>query len=42
MANVHMTKNKMFPLDVSNVKNLVLIASENDESKVWHVQYGTP
>ena len=40
MSKIHITKNKMFPLEVSNVENLVLITCENDESKVRHMYYG--
>uniref|UniRef100_A0A803MSQ1 Integrase catalytic domain-containing protein n=1 Tax=Chenopodium quinoa TaxID=63459 RepID=A0A803MSQ1_CHEQI len=41
IANVHMTQNKMFPLDVSNdVMSNVLIAKLTNESELWHLCYG--
>ncbi|KAG8489880.1 hypothetical protein CXB51_015928 [Gossypium anomalum] len=39
-VHVHMTPNKMFPLDVSNMENFVLVASAKDDSKLWHLRYG--
>ena len=40
MVNIHMTKNKMFPLEVSNVENLALVVDEKNDSKLWHLRYG--
>lgn len=34
-----MTKNKMFPLEVSAVENCALVA-RSSESKIWHLRYG--
>ena len=34
-----MAQNKMFPLEVSNVKSYALVSSNNDE-KIWHLRYG--
>ncbi|KAL3502209.1 hypothetical protein ACH5RR_036658 [Cinchona calisaya] len=40
MVNVHMTKNKMFPLEVSNVENFALIVAAQNDSQFWHLRYG--
>lgn len=41
IVNVHMTQNRMFPLDVSNdVVNNALIAKEKNDSELWHLRYG--
>ena len=40
IANVHMTQNKMFPLDVSNVVSKALVVRENNEAKLWHLRFG--
>jgi hypothetical protein len=37
MANVHMTKNKMFPLEVSNMEHFALTIGAKNESKLWHL-----
>ncbi|XP_017640187.1 uncharacterized protein LOC108481587 [Gossypium arboreum] len=39
-VHIHMTPNKMFPLDVSNMENFVLAPSAMDDSKLWHLRYG--
>lgn len=39
LVNVHMTENKMFPLEVSTVENKALVVIEKDESKLWHLRY---
>ena len=40
MVNIHMTKNKMFPFEVSNVENFALVVSAKNDSKSWHLRYG--
>lgn len=40
IANVHMTQNEMFLLEVSTVKNLALVAGVKNDSKLWHLRYG--
>ena len=41
IANIHMTQNKMFPLDVSKVQSYkALVVKKNDESQLWHLRYG--
>lgn len=40
ITNVHMTQNKMFPLDVSNVVSKALIVRGNNEAKLWHLHFG--
>uniref|UniRef100_A0A803MAM0 Integrase catalytic domain-containing protein n=1 Tax=Chenopodium quinoa TaxID=63459 RepID=A0A803MAM0_CHEQI len=41
IANVHMTQNRMFPLDISNdIISNVLIAKLTNESELWHLRYG--
>uniref|UniRef100_A0A803MPT1 GAG-pre-integrase domain-containing protein n=1 Tax=Chenopodium quinoa TaxID=63459 RepID=A0A803MPT1_CHEQI len=41
IANVHMTQNQMFPLNVSNdVMSNVLIAKLTNESELWNLRYG--
>ena len=37
---VHMTQNRMFPIDVSNVVSKTLIARGKNEAKIWHLRYG--
>lgn len=39
MTNVHMTQNKMFPLEVSNMEHLALVASVKNDSRLWHLRY---
>lgn len=38
MTTVHMTKNKMFPLNASNVEHFAFVARESNESKLWHMR----
>ncbi|KAL3533483.1 hypothetical protein ACH5RR_007004 [Cinchona calisaya] len=40
MINVHVTKNKMFPLEVSKVENFALVIGAQNDSKLWHLRYG--
>ena len=40
MVSIHMTKNKMFPLEVSNVENFALVVGGKNDSKLWHLRYG--
>lgn len=35
-----MTQNKMFPLDISNVGNTVLVVKGKTETNLWHLRYG--
>ncbi|GMI86768.1 hypothetical protein HRI_002346100 [Hibiscus trionum] len=35
-----MTQNRMFPLYVSNVVNMALIARRDNEANLWHLRYG--
>lgn len=39
IANICMTANKMFPLEVSEVHNFALVANAKDELKLWHLRY---
>lgn len=39
MVTISMTKNQMFPLDVSAMGSFVLAAREEDESWIWHLRY---
>ena len=39
-VSITMMSNKMFLLDVSNMESFTLVASANDESKLWHLRYG--
>lgn len=32
MVEIQMTKNQMFPLDVSNLENFILVTKEENES----------
>ncbi|KAL3537426.1 hypothetical protein ACH5RR_000792 [Cinchona calisaya] len=40
VINVHMTENKMFPLEVSKVENFALVTGAQNNSKLWHLRYG--
>ena len=45
VAEVKMTANKLFPLELSKVENNAMvnnamIVKENNESKLWHLRYG--
>ena len=39
MANVKMTKNIMFPFDMSTVESFALVAGVSDKN-IWHLRYG--
>ena len=40
MVNIHMKKNKMFPLEVSNVENFSLVVGAKNDLELWHLRYG--
>lgn len=40
IVNIKMTQNKLFPLDVSNDLNRVLVAKESIKATLWHLRYG--
>ena len=40
MINIHMTKNKMFPHEVSNVENFALVVGTKNDLELWHLRYG--
>ena len=40
IVKVPMTNNKMFPLEVSMVEKCVMVASGDDETRLWHLRYG--
>ena len=40
MVNIYMKKNKMFPLEVSNVENFSLVVGAKNDSELWHLRYG--
>lgn len=40
LACVHMTLNKMFPLDVNNVEVLNMVSDAASNSLQWHLRYG--
>ncbi|KMT07734.1 hypothetical protein BVRB_6g146570 [Beta vulgaris subsp. vulgaris] len=40
IASVSMTRNKMFPLDMSSVDNRALVCKGCTESDLWHLRYG--
>ncbi|XP_015078146.1 uncharacterized protein LOC107021946 [Solanum pennellii] len=40
IAKVPMTNNKMFSLEVSTVEKCVMVASGDDETKLWNLRYG--
>ena len=37
IVNILMTKNRMFPLEVSTVEDFALVAGEQNKSKLWHL-----
>ena len=39
IVDIPKAQNKMFPLEVSDVKSCVLVARNND-AKIWHLRYG--
>ena len=39
IVDIPMAQNKMFPLEVSDVKSCALVARDND-AKIWHLSYG--
>ncbi|GKU86114.1 hypothetical protein SLEP1_g683 [Rubroshorea leprosula] len=39
-AKIPMAKNKMFPLEISCLNDLALVANVKDDSKLWHLRYG--
>ncbi|GKU85713.1 hypothetical protein SLEP1_g340 [Rubroshorea leprosula] len=40
LAKIPMAKNKMFPLEISFLNDLALVANVKDDSKLWHMRYG--
>lgn len=40
MISIMMTKNQMFPLDLSTVGHFVLTARAEEDSTLWHLRYG--
>ena len=40
IVNIGMTKNRMFPLNISSVKRQAFISKECSESDIWHLRYG--
>ncbi|GKV47717.1 hypothetical protein SLEP1_g54586 [Rubroshorea leprosula] len=40
LAKIPMAKNKMFPLEISCLNDLALVANVKDDSKLWHMRYG--
>ena len=39
IVDISMAQNKMFPLEVSDVKSYALVVRNND-AKIWHLRYG--
>ncbi|GKV09408.1 hypothetical protein SLEP1_g20916 [Rubroshorea leprosula] len=39
LAKIPMAKNKMFPLEISCLNDLALVANVKDDSKLWHMRY---
>lgn len=37
---VHMTENKMFPLELSCLDDCAMVANVRNESRLWHLRYG--
>jgi len=40
ITHVSMTKNKMFPLDISSVENIALVVKGKNETNLWHLRCG--
>jgi len=40
IAKVPMANNKMFPLEVSMVERCTMVASGDNETRLWHLRYG--
>ncbi|GKA48303.1 hypothetical protein Tco_0741261 [Tanacetum coccineum] len=40
IAKVGMTTNRMFPLDVSSVKEKAMVVKAWKDSDIWHLRYG--
>lgn len=41
ITNIHMTNNKMFLFEVSNVEQALIVSEKNlEESQLWHLHYG--
>ncbi|XP_049358800.1 uncharacterized protein LOC125823464 [Solanum verrucosum] len=40
IVDIQMTQNRMFPLEVSDVKSFALITKGNTEGNLWHLRYG--
>jgi len=40
IAKVPMANNKMFPLEVSMVERSTMVASGDNETRLWHLRYG--
>lgn len=40
LALIHMTRNRMFPLDVMNVSSKALVVKGDDGTNLWHLRYG--
>ncbi|GKV51061.1 hypothetical protein SLEP1_g57737 [Rubroshorea leprosula] len=39
LAKIPMAKNKIFPLEISCLNDLALVANVKDDSKLWHMRY---
>ena len=35
-----MTRNKLFPLEISSIESHAHVVKENKESRLWHLYYG--
>lgn len=40
IATVPMTNNKIFPLEVSMVEKCAMVASRDNDTRLWHLRYG--
>ena len=40
IAKVPMAKNKMLPLEVSMIERYTMVASYDNETRLWHLRYG--
>ncbi|KAK3007469.1 hypothetical protein RJ639_013341 [Escallonia herrerae] len=40
LAKVCMAENNLFPLEIASVENHALVASEKNETSLWHLRYG--
>ena len=37
---INLTKNKLFPVEISNLESYARVVKEKETSKLWHIRYG--